>query len=50
MAASKVTVHLAAITWIDVNEVTPPSYRLLLLTVMDCRSKEIYTTSGVDLF
>ena len=46
MAASKVTVHLAAITWIDVNEVTPPSYRLLLLTVMDCRSKEIYTTSG----
>lgn len=46
MAASKVTVHLAAITWINVNEVTPPSYRLLLLTVMDCRSKEIYTTSG----
>lgn len=44
--APKVTAHLAAIAWIDVNEVTPPSYRLLLLTVMDCRSKKSYTTSG----
>lgn len=46
MATSKVTVHLVSIAWIDANEVTPPSYRLVLLTVMDCRSKEIYTTSG----
>lgn len=44
--APKVTAHLATIAWIDVNEVTPPSYRLLLLTVMDCRSKRSYTTSG----
>lgn len=42
----KVTVRLATIAWFDVNEVAPPRYHLLLLTVMDCISKRNYTTSG----